>query len=123
MWWPALTTYVAQMQASWLAFAAFGRSRHPDLQVVFSMLAGGAPLLCERLAIRGGPAVDLTDPGVFYDTSGYGLSAIEAMAQRVGDGQLVFGSDRPVAAPASTGRETILQRNAAKLLRGAAVAA
>ena len=27
-WWPALTTYVAQMQAAWLAFAALGRPRH-----------------------------------------------------------------------------------------------
>jgi hypothetical protein len=52
----------AQMQAAWLAFVTAGRSEHPHLDVVFAMLAGGAPLLVERLAARGGPAVDLRDP-------------------------------------------------------------
>ena len=104
-WWPALTAYVAQMQAAWLAFAALGRPRHPELVVVFSMLAGGAPLLSERLDTRGGPAVDLHDPRVFYDTSSYGPAAVEAMARRVGPEQLVYGSDRPVLEPLPTGRE------------------
>src|SRR5262249_46607365 len=48
-WWQALTGFVSQMQAAWLAFATAGRPSHPDLTVVFSMLAGGAPLLSERL--------------------------------------------------------------------------
>lgn len=65
LWWPALTGYVAQMQAAWLAFAVAGRRRHPALTVVFALLAGGAPLLCERLAIRGGPRIDLRDPRTF----------------------------------------------------------
>ena len=55
-WWPAMTRYVADMNAAWHAFAAFGRARHPRLRVVFAMLAGGAPLHAERLAARGGPA-------------------------------------------------------------------
>ena len=55
-WWPAMTRYVADMNAAWHTFAAFGRPQHPRLRVVFAMLAGGAPLHGERLAARGGPA-------------------------------------------------------------------
>jgi hypothetical protein len=115
-WWQALTGYVAQMHAAWLAFATAGRPRHPELIVVFSMLAGGAPLLSERLDTRGGPIVDLRDPLTYYDTSSYGPAAIEAMARRVGTSQLAYGSDRPVLEPAPTGRETILQGVGADLL-------
>jgi predicted TIM-barrel fold metal-dependent hydrolase len=99
LWWRALTGYVAEMQAAWLTFATAGRREFPGLRVVFAMLAGGAPLLTERLAARGGPSVSLGDPLTFYDTSSYGPAAIEAMALRVGAGQLVYGSDRPVVEP------------------------
>jgi hypothetical protein len=116
LWWSALTDYVAQMQAAWLTFAALGRSEHPDLVVLFAMLAGGAPLLSERLTARGGPPIDLRDPLVFYDTSSYGPVAVEAMARRVGAGQLVYGSDRPVVEPVLTGRETVLAENGARLI-------
>jgi predicted TIM-barrel fold metal-dependent hydrolase len=122
-WWQALTGYVSQMQAAWLAFATVGRARHPDLTVVFSMLAGGAPLLSERLETRRGPLVDLNDPLTFYDTSSYGPTAIEAMARRVGASQLVYGSDRPVLEPIPSGREAILQASAASLLTPARLAA
>jgi len=122
-WWQALTGYVSQMQAAWLAFATAGRSRHPDLTVIFSMLAGGAPLLSERLDTRGGPLVDLSDPFTYYDTSSYGPTAIEAMARRVGASRLVYGSDRPVLEPLPTGREAILQAGAADLLAPARLAA
>ena len=47
------------------------------------------------------------------------------MARRVGERQLVYGSDRPVLEPPVTGRETLLQANAAALVRrdsGAALA-
>src|SRR5579862_900400 len=53
LWWPALTRYVFDMHAAWLSFHAAGRSAHPRLHVVFAMLAGLAPLHCERLASRG----------------------------------------------------------------------
>jgi 6-methylsalicylate decarboxylase len=122
-WWQALTGYVSQMQSAWLAFATAGRSRHPDLAVVFSMLAGGAPLLSERLDTRRGPFVDLVDPLTYYDTSSYGPTAIEAMARRVGSSQLVYGSDRPVLEPLPSGREAILQAAAADLLAPATLAA
>lgn len=116
LWWRAMTGYLAQMQQAWLTFATHGRREHPGLVVVFAMLAGGAPLHAERLAARGGPPVELRDPSVFYDTSSYGASAIEAMARVVGAPQLVYGSDRPVVEPARTGWEASLQANAAGLV-------
>jgi predicted TIM-barrel fold metal-dependent hydrolase len=119
LWWRPLTDYVAQMQAAWLTFATLGRREHPRLRVLFAMLAGGAPLLSERLAARGGPAVDLRDPLVFYDTSSYGPAAVETMARRVGTEQLVYGSDRPVVEPTPTGREALLAANGAQLLERA----
>jgi predicted TIM-barrel fold metal-dependent hydrolase len=115
-WWPALTGYVAQMQAAWLAFVTAGRAEHPALTVVFAMLAGTAPLLGERLRLRGGPAVDLRDPRVFYDTSGYGPDAVAAVAALVGREQLVYGSDRPVVEPVPTAWDAALQARAAALL-------
>ena len=53
-WWPALTSYVAGMSAAWHAFATWGRPCHPQLRIVYAMLAGGAPLHAERLVARGG---------------------------------------------------------------------
>jgi hypothetical protein len=95
-WWPALTGYVAQMQAAWFAFLHAGRRAHPRLRVLFAMLAGGAPLQLERFAARGGTAPTAPDPLVFYDTSSYGPRMLEAMIGAVGVAQLVYGSDRPV---------------------------
>jgi 6-methylsalicylate decarboxylase len=116
LWWTALTDYVSQMQAAWLTFGAFGRRELPRLRVLFAMLAGGAPLLAERLAARGGPAIDLRDPETFYDTSSYGPMIVEAIARWVGPTQLVYGSDRPVIEPVATGREVELMNNATQLL-------
>jgi hypothetical protein len=116
LWWRALTDYVSQMQAAWLTFATYGRRELPRLPVVFAMLAGGGPLLSERLATRGGPAIDLSDPLTFYDTSSYGPRTVDAMAGWVGVCQLVYGSDRPVVEPAPSGREAELMGNAARLL-------
>jgi hypothetical protein len=100
-WWPALTDYVAQMQAAWFTFLHAGRRAHPRLRVLFAMLAGGAPLQLERFAARGGTAPAQPDPLVFYDTSSYGPRMIEAMIGAVGVAQLVYGSDRPVVDPAA----------------------
>lgn len=130
-WWPAMTRYVADMNAAWHAFVAFGRPRHARLRVVFAMLAGGAPLHVERLAARGGPTEAIADTGLFYDTSSYGVRTIDALVRCVGIDQLVYGSDRPVVgapAPSLLGpaaREAMVGANVARLLRGqpAAVAA
>lgn len=94
-WWPALTDYVAQMQAAWFTFLWVGRAAHPRLRVLFAMLAGGAPLQLERYLARGGTPPRGPDPLVFYDTSSYGPRMVGAMTGAVGSGQLVYGSDRP----------------------------
>jgi predicted TIM-barrel fold metal-dependent hydrolase len=100
LWWPALTHYVADMHAAWLAFLGAGRAEHPELRVLFAMLAGLAPLHRERLAVRGGPDRSEPDPLVFYDTSSYGPLAIGALSDAIGGpGQLLYGSDRPVVEP------------------------
>jgi predicted TIM-barrel fold metal-dependent hydrolase len=119
LWWRALTDYVSQMQAAWLTFAAYARRELPRLRVVFAMLAGGAPLLSERLEARGGPAIDLHDQLTFYDTSSYGPKLVEATARLVGPGRLVYGSDRPVIEPIKTGREAELMTSGAHLLASA----
>jgi hypothetical protein len=103
LWWPALTDYVACMQEAWLAFLIAGRSSHPRLRVVFSMLAGLAPLHAERLCSRGGPSPVVPDPLVFYETSSYGPAAVGVLAELVGHEQLLYGSDRPVVEPTELG--------------------
>lgn len=128
-WWPAMTRYVADMNAAWHAFIAFGRPRHPRLRVVFAMLAGGAPMHAERLAARGGPAGAMADQRIFYDTSSYGVRAIDAVVRCVGIDQLVYGSDRPVVddlpgAPlGAAAREVMVGANVARLLGDQPVAA
>ena len=111
-----MTSYVNQMQAAWLTFVTAGRREHPDLQVVFAMLAGGAPLLTERLTARGGQAIDLRDPRIFYDSSSFGPVAIEAVARLTGFDQLVYGSDRPLVEPTPTWWTVRLQENGGRLL-------
>jgi predicted TIM-barrel fold metal-dependent hydrolase len=98
-WFPALTSYVASMNAAWHSFVARGRTLLPDLRVVFAMLAGGAPLHLERLVARGGPGPRAFDRNLYYDTSSYGERAIDALVRVVGIDQLLHGSDRPVVAP------------------------
>lgn len=103
LWWPALTGYVACMQAAWLAFLVAGRASHPRLRVVFSMLAGLAPLHGERLHARGGPSTSPPDPLVFYDTSSYGPGTVGLVEELVGPEQILYGSDRPVVDPSEFG--------------------
>jgi hypothetical protein len=101
-WWPALTSYVTDMNAAWHAFATWGRPRHPQLRVVYAMLAGGAPLQAERLAARGGPGAAVHDPLAWFDVSFYGPLALDAMIRAIGIDRLLYGSDRPVAEPPAT---------------------
>jgi hypothetical protein len=118
-WWPALTGYVAEMQAAWHGFAVWGRPAHPGLRVCFAMLAGLAPLQRERLVARGGQAA--ADPQVFLDVSSYGKRAVDAVLREVGVDRLVEGSDRPVvdAVDLDLGdavRVALRERNPARLL-------
>ncbi|MFJ6080580.1 amidohydrolase family protein [Streptomyces sp. NPDC092369] len=97
-WWPAMVPYVQQMHASWFAFRAFGRPRHPRLRVCFALLAGLAPLHGERFAARGDGA-DEVDRNVFVETSSYGPRAVEAVVAALGAEAVVQGTDRPYAGP------------------------
>jgi predicted TIM-barrel fold metal-dependent hydrolase len=99
LWWPALTAYVAQMQAAWLMFTSAGRRTHPRLRVIFAMLAGLAPLQAERLRARGAATSCLEDPLLFYETSSYGPRMLAALGSLVGREQILYGSDRPVVDP------------------------
>jgi 6-methylsalicylate decarboxylase len=126
LWWPALTRYVAAMNAAWHAFAVFGRPAHPRLRVCFAMLAGLAPLHRERLVARGGRTA--ADPDVFLDTSSYGPRAVDAVIRELGVEALAHGSDRPVALPAEPALGEAVElalrvRNPARLLALAEVAA
>jgi hypothetical protein len=128
LWWPALTGYVAEMQAAWLAFLSAGRRAHRRLRVVFSMLAGLAPLQQERLRSRGGPVSAEPDRLTFYDTSSYGPDSVRRVAEVVGVEQLLHGSDRPVVDPLAAGEAHgldwgLLSANTARALSGAAVEA
>jgi predicted TIM-barrel fold metal-dependent hydrolase len=118
-WWSPSTGYVAQMHAAWHAVHARVRPALPNLRVVFALLAGLAPLHAERTARRGGlgAADPLDDPRSFYDTSSYGPRAIRAMAEAVGTGQLVHGSDHPVVAPAQDAVALALGGEAAEVVR------
>jgi predicted TIM-barrel fold metal-dependent hydrolase len=125
-WWPAVTRYVAAMNAAWHAFARFGRPSHPRLRVCFAMLAGLGPLHRERLLARGGRAA--ADPDVFLDTSSYGPRAVDAMIRELGVDALVYGSDRPVTPPQELALGDAVElslrvRNPGRLLSLAEVAA
>ena len=97
-WWPALVPYVQQMHASWFAFRAYGRQRHPRLRICFALLAGLAPLHGERLAARGGVRGEV-DQNSYVETSSYGPRAIDATVRALGVDTIVCGSDRPYAPP------------------------
>jgi hypothetical protein len=87
------------------------------------MLAGGAPLVSERLIARGGPRIDLRDPRIFYDTSSYGPAAIAPIRALVGSGQVVYGSDRPVVEQTPGAADGELLANGTQLVRPMAAAA
>lgn len=112
LWWPALTRYVSQMHAAWLTFVSVGRAEHPRLRVIFTMLAGLAPLQAERLSSRGGPSPLPHDPLTFYETSSYGHDSVQRIAELVGAGQILYGSDRPVVDPAEHGLLDLLDWDA-----------
>lgn len=101
-WWAAVVDYTAQMQSAWAAWLAAGAELWPDLNVVFAMLAGGAPIQLERLASRGIDTRTVLHPNVYLDTSSYGPRALELALSIYGVGQLVYGSDLPVIDPAPT---------------------
>jgi predicted TIM-barrel fold metal-dependent hydrolase len=118
-WWPAMTRYVASMNAAWHAFAVEVRPAHPRLKACFAMLAGLAPLHRERLVARGGRPV--ADPLTFVDSSSYGPRAVDAVIRELGVDALVHGSDLPVVddrdlALGEAVHVALRERNPARLL-------
>jgi 6-methylsalicylate decarboxylase len=101
-WWNWAAGYTGQMQRAYLAWLGEGRNRWPTLQVVFAILAGGAPIHLERLTHCGVDVRSALDPNVFFDVATYGRRAIELCIETFGVGQLVYGSDLPVVDPGST---------------------
>ncbi|MCW2813311.1 MAG: amidohydrolase [Nocardioides sp.] len=101
-WWPALTSYTAQLTSAWFAWHVAGQALLPDLRICFVALAGLAPLHHERLAARGG-TFGSVDRHVYYDTSSYGHRAVDAVVRVVGVDPVVHGSDRPYADPSDPG--------------------
>lgn len=125
-WWPAIVDYTAEMQAAYAAWLARGAAAHPDLQVVFAILAGGAPIQLERLVSRGVEARSALHANVYFETASYGRRALELSLSTYGVTQLVFGSDAPVIDPEPTLRaleefgeavtDLVLRENPSKLL-------
>ena len=101
-WWTAVVDYTEQMQAAYFAWLENGVERHPDLDVVFAILAGGAPIQLERLRSRGGDPAAARHPRIHLDTASYGARALGLCLETVGAAQLVYGSDRPVVDAAPT---------------------
>ena len=98
-WWAPVVGYVAQMQAAWWGWQAFGgRALFPRLRLLFGAAAGLAPVHTERYELRGGGRV-VVDTDVFVDTSCTGNRALEALVRVLGIDVLTLGSDRPYGAP------------------------
>lgn len=125
-WWPAVADYPGQLLRAWATWLDRGTTLFPGLRVGFAALAGGGPLMLERLAARGGPVDAARSDRIFYETSSFGPRAIAQAAQAVGADRLAFGSDRPVVAAtdqhvplvAGLDRERLCTVAAARLLDG-----
>ncbi len=106
-WWSAVAVYPAQMQAAYMNWLADAQARWESLPVVFAILAGGAPFQLERLATRGVDVRSTLHANLYLDTASYGRRALELCIETFGVGQLVYGSDIPVADPAPTLRAVL----------------
>ena len=95
-WWAAVVSYTAQMQAAYLAWIADSAERHPNLHVIFAILAGGAPIQLERLRSRAVEPQTVLHPNVHLEIASYGRRALELSLDACGAGQLLYGSDIPV---------------------------
>jgi hypothetical protein len=98
-WWTAIVDYTAEMQAAYIAWLAAGAARWPDLDVVFAILAGGAPIQLERMAARGVDERSAMLPHIWFDTATYGRRALDLAMSTYGVEPMLFGSDMPVVDP------------------------
>jgi 6-methylsalicylate decarboxylase len=98
-WWTAIVDYTAEMQAAYIAWLADGAARWPALDVVFAILAGGAPIQLERMAARGVDERSAMLPHIWFDTATYGRRALDLAMSTYGVEPMLFGSDMPVVDP------------------------
>jgi 6-methylsalicylate decarboxylase len=98
-WWTAIVDYTAEMQAADIAWLAGGAARWPDLDVVFAILAGGAPIQLERMTARGVDERSAMLPHIWFDTATYGRRALNLAMSTYGVEPMVFGSDLPIVDP------------------------
>jgi 6-methylsalicylate decarboxylase len=98
-WWTAIVDYTAEMQAAYIAWLATGAARWPDLDIVFAILAGGAPIQLERMAARGVDERSAMLPHIWFDTATYGRRALDFAMSTYGVEPMLFGSDMPVVDP------------------------
>jgi predicted TIM-barrel fold metal-dependent hydrolase len=98
-WWTAIVDYTAQMQAAYASWLAAGAARWPELDIVFAILAGGAPIQLERMAARGLDERAAMLPRVWFDTATYGRRALDLVLSTFGVDRMIFGSDIPVVDP------------------------
>ena len=95
-WWAPVVDYTAQMQRAYAAWLAQGVDRWPDLRIVFSILAGGAPFQLERMQARGFDISTTLRPTIYLEASSYGRRALELCLATFGARQIVYGRDSPV---------------------------
>jgi predicted TIM-barrel fold metal-dependent hydrolase len=95
----SIVDYTAEMQAAYIAWLATGAARWPDLDVVFAILAGGAPIQLERMAARGVDQRSAMLPHIWFDTATYGRRALDLAMSTYGVEPMLFGSDMPVVDP------------------------
>ena len=101
-WWPAVVDYAGQMQAAYAAWLLAGVARWPKLDVVFAILAGGAPFQMERLSSRGVEERVAIRSRIWLDTASYGSRALDFTMSALGIDRMLFGSDAPIVDPEPT---------------------
>jgi hypothetical protein len=101
-WWTAIVDYTAEMQAAYMAWLATGAARWPKLDIVFAILAGGAPIQLERMVARGADERSAMLTHVWFDVSSYGRRALDLAMSTFGVEPMLFGSDTPVVDPDAT---------------------
>lgn len=101
-WWPAVVDYAGQMQAAYAAWLLAGVDHWPELDVVFAILAGGAPFQMERLSSRGVEERVAVRPRIWLDSASYGSRALDFTMSALGIDRMLFGSDAPIVDPEPT---------------------
>src|SRR5262249_40970290 len=95
-WWAATVDYTVQMQRAYAVWLARGAERWPELRIVFSILAGGAPFQLERMQARGFDITSAVRPTIYLEASSYGRRALEVCLATFRARQIGYGRDSPV---------------------------